>query len=159
MSDKRRKNQMELAFPTERRGEAPTLVGGGTEARVVKREPERPAIQRFKDRVRSLTRRTRGVSLEAMIRELGRYVTGWRGYFGFCETPSVLEELEGWMRRRLRSFVWKQWKRGRVRLRELRALGVNTTLAARTAGSPRSLMRALVPVRQRARRVEREQNS
>ncbi|MCJ7653106.1 MAG: group II intron reverse transcriptase/maturase, partial [Actinobacteria bacterium] len=66
------------------------------------------AIERLKKRVRGLTSRTRGISLEQMVTELNRYLRGWRGYFGFCQTPSVLRDLDSWIRRRLRSFIWKQ---------------------------------------------------
>ena len=62
------------------------------------------AIERLKKRVRELTRRTRGISLEQMVTELNRYLRAWRGYFGFCQTPSVLRDLDSWIRRRLRSF-------------------------------------------------------
>jgi len=65
-----------------------------------------------------------------------RYLNGWRGYFGFCETPSVLRALDDWIRRRLRAIAWKQWKRGRTRFAELRKRGVELNLAAQTAGSP-----------------------
>ena len=103
------------------------------------REPKRriapKAIGRFKERVRELTRRTRWVSIERMAEELARYLRGWLGYFGRCQTPSVLEGLEAWLRRRLRSAMWKQWKRGTVRYRELRQRGVGKDLAACTAGS------------------------
>jgi len=103
------------------------------------REPRRriapKAIARFKKRIRELTRRTRGVSIERMAEELSRYLRGWLGYFGRCQTPSVLERLEGWLRRRLRSVIWKQWKRGTVRFGELRKRGVGRELAAKTAGS------------------------
>ncbi len=92
-------------------------------------------VQRFKKRIRELTRRTRGVSLERMVEQLSRYLIGWRGYFGFCETPSVLRHLDSWIRRRLRCVVWKQWKRGRKRFAELRVRGVGKDLAAQTAGS------------------------
>ena len=93
------------------------------------------AIDRLKKRVRELTRRTRGISLEQMIADLNRYIRGWRSYFGFCQTPSVLRDLDSWIRRRLRSFIWKQMKRGRRRYAELAAQGVGKDLAARTAGS------------------------
>ncbi len=93
------------------------------------------AVLRFKERVRELTRRTRGVSTERMAEELARYLRGWLGYFGKCETPFVLEELERWFRRRLRSAIWKQWKRGSVRFAELRKRGVGKDLAAKAAGS------------------------
>jgi len=70
-----------------------------------------------------------------MAEELARYLRGWHGYFGKCETPSVLQHLEEWTRRRLRSAIWKQWKRGSVRFTELRKRGVGYDLAAPTAGS------------------------
>jgi RNA-directed DNA polymerase len=93
------------------------------------------AVDRFKERVRELTGRTRGVSVERMAEDLSRYLRGWIGYFGKCETPSVLQGLERWIRHRLRSMVWKQWKRGTVRFAELRKRGVGRDLAAQTAGS------------------------
>jgi RNA-directed DNA polymerase len=103
------------------------------------REPKRriapKAVERFKERVRGLTRRTKGVSIERMAEELAQYLRGWMGYFGRCQTPSVLQGLEEWIRRRLRSVIWKQWKRGRVRFAELRKRGVGQDLAAQTAGS------------------------
>jgi RNA-directed DNA polymerase len=94
------------------------------------------AIVRFKERIREQTYRTRGISLTQMVKEIATYLRGWLGYFGDCQTPSVLQSLESWLRRRLRSVVWKQWKRGRKRFRELRKRGVGTDLAAQTAGSP-----------------------
>jgi RNA-directed DNA polymerase len=103
------------------------------------REPRRriapKAIARFKARIREQTRRTRGISLPQMVKELVTYLRGWLGYFGDCQTPSVLQRLESWLRRRLRSVVWKQWKRGRTRFKELRKRGVSKDLAAQTAGS------------------------
>src|SRR6266508_1054720 len=104
------------------------------------REPRRrvapQALTRFKARVRELTRRTRGRSLAQIVKELSVYLIGWRGYFGFCQTPSVLRALEEWARRRLRAIAWKQWKCGPARFAELRRCGVGRDLAARTAGSP-----------------------
>ncbi|MGH9446597.1 MAG: group II intron reverse transcriptase/maturase [Terriglobia bacterium] len=103
------------------------------------REPKRriapKAVLRFKERVRELTRRTRGISMERMVEEVTRYLRGWIGYFGKCETPSVLKSLEEWVRRRLRSAIWKQWKRSPARFAELRKRGVGKALAAQTAGS------------------------
>jgi RNA-directed DNA polymerase len=100
-------------------------------------EPKRriapKAVLRFKEKVRELTSRTRGVSTERMAEELSRYLRGWIGYFGKCETPSELEGLEQWVR--LRSVIWKQWKRGTMRFRELTQRGVKPELAAKTAGS------------------------
>lgn len=103
------------------------------------REPKRriapKAVLRFKVKLRELTSRTRGVSIERMAEELARYLRGWIGYFGRCQTPSVLEDLEKWFRRRLRSAIWKQWTRGSVRFTELRKRNVGKDLAAQTAGS------------------------
>ncbi|HEY6374695.1 MAG TPA: group II intron reverse transcriptase/maturase [Edaphobacter sp.] len=94
------------------------------------------AIARFKARVRELTRRSCGCSLAQIVKELSVYLIGWRGYFGFCQTPSVLRKLDEWLRRRLRAIAWKQWKHGRARFAELRRRGVGRDLAAQTAGSP-----------------------
>ena len=106
-----------------------------TSAEPPKRRIAPKAVKRFKERVRELTRRTRGIGIERMAKELTLYLRGWIGYFGKCQTPSVLKSLEEWMRRRLRSVIWKQWKRGTVRYRELRKRGVDSALAAKTAGS------------------------
>jgi len=107
-----------------------------TSERLPRRRIAPAALARFKAKVRELTRRTRGRSLAQAIKELSIYLIGWRGYFGFCQTPSVLRALEEWIRRRLRAIAWKQWKRGRTRYAELRRRGVGRDLAAQTAGSP-----------------------
>jgi RNA-directed DNA polymerase len=106
-----------------------------TNAGIPKRRIAPKAVDRFKERVRELTSRTRGVSMERMSEELAAYLRGWLGYFGKCETPSVLQGLEKWLRRRLRSAIWTQWKRGSVRFAELRRRSVGKDLAAQTAGS------------------------
>ena len=94
------------------------------------------ALARFKSRVQELTQRTRGASFGQIVKELSVYLVGWRGYFGFCETQSVLRTLDQWLRRRLRAIAWKQWRRGRTRFAELRRRGVGRDLAAQTAGNP-----------------------
>jgi len=93
------------------------------------------ALKRFRERVRGVTRRTRGISIGRMVEQLRTYLIGWRGYFAYCETPSVLRDLDSWVRRRLRCVVWKQWKRGHTRFAELRKRDVNRNLAAKAAGS------------------------
>ena len=95
------------------------------------------AIARFKARVRELTRRSCGQSLVQIVKKLSTYLVGWRGYFGFCQTPSVLRAFDEWIRRRLRAIAWTQWKRGPARFAELRRRGVGRELAAKAAGSPR----------------------
>jgi RNA-directed DNA polymerase len=108
-----------------------------TSARAPKRRIAPKALERFKERVRELTQRNDGVSLEQRVKRLAIYLTGWRGYFGFCETPSVLAGLDEWIRRRLRCAVWKQWKSGRTRFAELRRRGLNRFQAAVAAGAPK----------------------
>jgi RNA-directed DNA polymerase len=90
---------------------------------------------KFKKRIRQLTKRNRGSSLKRVVSELRSYLLGWRGYFGLCQTPSVLRNFDSWVHRRLRSYVWKQWKTGKRRFAELRHLGIGKDLAPQTAGS------------------------
>jgi RNA-directed DNA polymerase len=121
-----------VARPSERKFLGFSFTAGATPRRRIARE----TLVRFKQRVRETTRRTRGRSLAQIIAELARYLNGWRGYFGFCETPSVLRDLDQWVRRRLRAIAWKQWKRGPTRFAELRRRGIGLDLAAQSAGSP-----------------------
>ncbi len=95
------------------------------------------ALERFRQRVRKTTWRRRGVSIEQMVEELSVYLTGWRGYFGFCETPWQLRDLDSWVRRRLRAVIWKQWKRHHARYRELTRRGVPRWVAQSVAASSR----------------------
>jgi len=106
-----------------------------TYGRRPKRRIAPKAIDRCERKIRELTRRTRGISLEQMTRELATYLRGWKSYFGFCETPSVLQALDQWIRHRLRAMIWKQWKRGKVRFAKLRQRNIGPALAAQTAGS------------------------
>jgi len=101
----------------------------------VKRVIAPKALDRFKRRVREITRRAKGVSMRTTIDELAPYMRGWRGYFGFCETPEVLIGLTRWVRMRLRAAMWRQWKTPRRRREALIELGVRSRLASNTAGS------------------------
>jgi len=92
------------------------------------------AVRRFQARIRELTRRTRGISIEKMVYDLGRYLHGWQSYFGFCQTPTVLDRFNKWIRRRIRSAACKQWRTGKTRYARLRKLNLSHDLAARTAG-------------------------
>jgi RNA-directed DNA polymerase len=91
------------------------------------------AIKRFKVRVREITNRTRGRGIAGIAVELGQYSKGWKAYFGFAEALSPLKELDSWVRRRLRCYLWKQWSRRGYR--ELRKRGVSRDLAWNTAKS------------------------
>src|SRR5213593_4668715 len=77
-----------------------------TSGKELKRKIAPKAIDRFKERVREITHKSRGRSMEKVMEELARYLRGWRGYFGFCETPSVLQRLDAWVRRRVRCAFW-----------------------------------------------------
>jgi RNA-directed DNA polymerase len=112
----------------------------------IKRRIAPQAVKRFKQKIRKRTRRTVGRSIQQIIDGLTVYMRGWLGYFGYCETPSTLRELDSWIRRRLRAIIWKQWKRGRTRYARLRKRGVRAELAVRTAASPKGPWRiALSP--------------
>jgi len=101
----------------------------------VKRVIAPKALDRFKRRIREITRRAKGVSMQTTMEELVPYMRGWRSYFGFCETPVVLQYLTRWVRLRLRAALWRQWKTQRRRRAALIALGVQPRLASNTAGS------------------------
>jgi len=103
----------------------------------VKRVIAPKALDRFKQRIREITRRAKGVSIETTMEELAPYLRGWRNYFGFCETPEVLVYLTRWVRLRLRAALWRQWKTPRRRRAALLQLGVRPRLASNTAGSGR----------------------
>jgi RNA-directed DNA polymerase len=96
----------------------------------VKRAIAPKALDRFKQRIREITQRAKGVSIETTIEELAPYMRGWRSYFGFCETPVVLQYLTRWVRLRLRAALWRQWKTPRRRRAALLELGVREPLAS-----------------------------
>src|SRR5437868_3831524 len=108
-----------VARPEERKFLGFSIANDGSERRIAPK-----ALDKFKDRIREITCRTRGVSLQQMIADLTPYLIGWRGYFGFCQTPRVLTNLEAWIRRRLRLYLWRQWRNGHNRFTELRRLGI-----------------------------------
>jgi RNA-directed DNA polymerase len=91
------------------------------------------SMKRFKNRIREITCRVRGRRIEVIVKELRRYMLGWQGYFKFTQVRHILRELDSWVKRRLRCYLWKQW--GRRGYRELRKLGVSRDLAWNTAKS------------------------
>ena len=104
------------------------------------------ALDHCRDKLHQLTRRTRSGRLADIIQQVNEYLMGWIGYFRLAETPSVFVELEEWLRRRLRQLVWKRWKRGRTRYRELVGLGVPPSRAACGAGGTSPWRMAATPV-------------
>jgi RNA-directed DNA polymerase len=105
----------------------------------VKRTIAPKALNQFKQRIRDITRRAKSVSIKTTMDQLVPFMRGWRGYFGFCQTPEVLDYLTRWVRLRLRAALWRQWKTPRRRRAKLLALGVGPRLASNTAGSGRGV--------------------
>ena len=122
-----------VARPQERKFLGFSFTAGPEVKRVI--APK--ALDRFKRRIREITRRAKGVSMKTTMEELAPYMRGWRSYFGFCETPEVLIGLTRWVRLRLRAAMWRQWKTPRRRRAALLELGVRERLASNTAGSGR----------------------
>ena len=125
-----------VACPEERKFLGFSIANDGSERRIAPK-----ALDKFKTRIRELTRRTWGMSLPQLIKELQPYVIGWRSYFSFCQTPRVLAHLDAWIRRRLRMYLWRQWQNGPNRFKELRQRGVKQFHAAVAAGSPMGFWR------------------
>ncbi len=125
-----------VALPEERKFLGFRISNDGSQRQI---SPQ--AIERFKSRVRELTSRTRGVSLAEVVATLAPYLKGWRSYYRFCQTPRVLSNLDAWIRRRLRMYLWRQWQNGPNRFRELRHRGVPKFNAAVAAGSPTGFWR------------------
>lgn len=101
--------------------------------RVVKRRVAPKALEAMKDRVRAITARNGGRSMNRVFAEVRSYLAGWKQYFRLADTPGVLEDLDKWIRHRLRLVQLKQWKRGPTVYRELRARGMSSDAAAQVA--------------------------
>src|SRR5690606_11078480 len=95
------------------------------------------ALATIKQRVRQLTRRSGGRSMQHVVDRLRSYLLGWKGYFRLAQTPGIWRELDEWMRHRLRAIQLRQWKRGKTMFRELCALGASTGVAGRVAANSR----------------------
>jgi RNA-directed DNA polymerase len=95
------------------------------------------SLQRLTEKLRGLLRSARGRSLAATIQMLNPLLLGWAAYFKLVQTKTALEELDGWVRRRLRCMLWRQWKRASARARNLMQRGLAETEAWRSAGNQR----------------------
>jgi RNA-directed DNA polymerase len=104
----------------------------------VRRRVAPKALEAMKERVRAITTRNGGRSLNTVIAELRSYLAGWKQYFRLAETPRVLSDLDEWVRHRLRQVQLKQWKRGTTMYRELKRLGATEHAAREVAGNSRS---------------------
>jgi len=106
-----------------------------TSQRAVKVRISPKSLERFRWRVKQITRRRKSRNIDAVVKELNQYLRGWRGYYGKCDTPTVFAPLDKWVRRRLRSFIWKQWTTAKRRCRALVRLGVSHAVARPVSGS------------------------
>jgi group II intron reverse transcriptase/maturase len=97
--------------------------------------------ERFEERIREITNRSDGRSIASRIRELNSYLRGWMGYFRIAQTPSVYQELDQWIRRRLRMCLLKQWKKPKTVRRNLVALGIPLDWARNISGSRKAYWR------------------
>jgi len=93
------------------------------------------SLRRFRDRVCKLTARKRGRSLARVVDELNEFLRGWAAYFGPGLPRTLARELDHWIRRRLRAYVWGQWKRPSARIRNLKAGGVSHYWAVRVGNT------------------------
>ncbi len=100
----------------------------------VRRRVAPKTLEEMKHRVRQITCRSGGRSMERVTSELGAYLRGWREYFKLADTPGIFRDLDGWIHRRLRTLQLKQWKRGRTTYRELHARGLPDWLTRKGAG-------------------------
>lgn len=103
----------------------------------IKRAVAYKAIATFKKRIRQITRRTCGRSLNEVAEELRRYMPGWKAYFKLAQTPSIFHKLDGWLRHRLRALQLKHWRWGRTMYQELRKMGASQVQAATVAANAR----------------------
>ena len=95
------------------------------------------SLKKAKDRLRELTKRNRGINVRQVMAEVKRYMQGWLNYYGIADMKKTLKEWDGWLRRRLRAYIWKQWKKPRTKHRNLRKLGIPEKYAWMAAGSRR----------------------
>lgn len=93
------------------------------------------ALVAFKDRVRIITRRIGGRSIEQVAEGLREYLPGWKAYFKLAQTPKTFKDLDSWTRHRIRSTQLKQWRRGTTIYRELRKLGASDAVARGAASA------------------------
>jgi len=105
--------------------------------RVVKRRVASKALETMKERVRFITKRSGGRSVEQVVAELRSYLVGWKNYFKLADTPRVFRDIDEWIRHRVRAIHLAHWKRGTTIYRELRARGLSERGAAVVARNGR----------------------
>jgi RNA-directed DNA polymerase len=104
-----------------------------TPHRLPRLKVSRESVKRFKDKLRQAFHRGRGRNLGVQLRDLAAVLRGWVGYYRLAQVQGIFEDLDQWIRRKLRAILWRQWKRWSTRLRELRRRGLDVRRAARSA--------------------------
>lgn len=99
------------------------------------------SIKRFKRRIRQLTSRSKSIAMEDRLKKLNDYLVGWLGYYQLTDAPNILKEMDGWIRRRLRMIRWKEWKKGKTKMRMLHRLGIPKSKAWEWANSRKAYWR------------------
>lgn len=99
------------------------------------------SIKRFKQRIRELTSRKNSIDMERRIERLNRYLVGWLGYYQLAETPSIFQQMDSWIRRRLRMIRWKEWKKTKAKYTNLKKLGIDRWKAWEWANSRKAYWR------------------
>lgn len=99
------------------------------------------SYKRFKEKIRAITNRNTGISMEARLKRLNQVTIGWLNYFGIAKAKGKLVKIEGWIRRRLRACIWKQWKKISTKYRNLIKLGISKYKAWEYANTRKSYWR------------------
>lgn len=108
-----------------------TFITDGQRGKLGHVKPQKKKLKKLEDRIREITKRNRGVSIHTVIKELNSVLMGWTGYFARSSMKNYLRDLMGWIRRRIRQYLWKQWKNGKNRKHRLRQLGVTEQMLER----------------------------
>jgi group II intron reverse transcriptase/maturase len=109
---------------------------GKSRSRIAKK-----SLKRFKDKIRNLTSCRKRVKFEVFIKDLRVYLNGWKGYFGKSDCTGIFRDLDMWIRRRVRCFIWQQWRKIKTRAKKLRKFGVRDELALTTAATRKGAWR------------------
>lgn len=99
------------------------------------------SIKRFRDKIKFITNRNRGISIDERILRLNDSIKGWINYFGIADAKRKLKLLYSWIRRRLRAFLWKQWKKVKTKYKNLVKLGISKAQAYQFANTRKGYWR------------------
>ena len=93
------------------------------------------SLKKAKQKLKELTSRSQGRNVRVVMRNVKVYIRGWLGYFGIASMKTTMQEWDGWLRRRIRMYIWKQWKKPKARVGNLMKLGMSRWKAYRNGNS------------------------